>query len=115
MSHLNDDSAVKELGRMLISKNPNRRTLMTLFQHLKLYTLSGRDVYWKRYSSLLEEPLPDSQGKFWDYQFHYEQYTHPSRRLEPGPNADIALLEEEKDLVPLSKEEETMLAMLLDK
>lgn len=115
MSQSNDETFVKELGRLLISKNPNRRTLLTLFQHLKLFTLSGRDVYWKRYSSLLEEPLPDSQGKFWDYQYHYERYTHPSRRLEPGPNSDFPLKEEEEDLVPLSKEEEEILALLLDK
>jgi hypothetical protein len=114
MSQLNDETFVKEFGRLLISKNPKRRTLLTLFQHLKLYTLSGRDVYWKRYSPLLEETLPDSQGKFWDYQYHYEKYTHPSRRLEPGPNADYPLKEEE-DLLPLSKEEEEMLALLLDK
>lgn len=114
MSQLKDETFVKELGRLLISKNPNRRTLLTLFQHLKLYTLSGRDVYWKRYSSLLEDPLPDSQGKFWDYQYYYERYTHPSRRLEPGPNAEEPSKEEE-DLVPLSKDEEEMLALLLDK
>jgi hypothetical protein len=109
MSFQNDDETIREFGRLLISKNPNRRTLLTLFQHLKLYTLGGRDTYWKRYSSLLEEPLPDSQHKFWDYQEVYERFTHPSRRISP-----VHEEEKEKDLAPLTEEEERLLDMLLD-
>jgi hypothetical protein len=107
----NDDDTVREFGRLLISKNPNRRTLLTLFQHLKLYTLGGRDCYWKQYSPFLEEPLPDSQHKFWDYQEVYERFTHPSRRVTPPVSKKE---EEDKDLVPLTKEEEKLLDLLLD-
>lgn len=102
---------MKEFGRLLLTAKPNKRTLLTMFQHLKLYTLSGRDAYWRRYSSFLEEPLPDSQHKFWEYQEVYERFTHPSRRI--GGKEDF-LEKEEEDMVPLSKEEEEMLDLLLE-
>ncbi len=109
----NDEETVKEFGRLLISKKPNRRTLLTLFQHLKLYIVEGRDSYWKRYSEILEESLPDSQHKFWDYQEIFERYTHPSRRYCRYLKEE-EIVRPEEDLVPLSKEEEALLANLLE-
>lgn len=106
-----DEKAVKDFGRFLIDVDPNRRTLLAFFQHLKFYTLSGRDIYWERYSPLLEKKLPDSQHKFWDYQEIYEKYTHPSRRIPPAEKEEK---EEEEDLVPLNLGEEKLLFELLE-
>lgn len=107
-----DLDAVRDFGRLLIRTNPNRRTLLSFCRHLREYIFQGRETYWKTYSPTIERPLPDSQPEFWENQYFWEEFTHPSRRLEPGPNAEPPA--KSQDLYPTSTEDEKVMSLLLD-
>lgn len=83
-----DESFLLKFDRLLIEHEPQINTFRALFQNLYDYYTQGKDTYWRNNNDRIAEPLPASQGKFWEYQEEYEKWTHPDFRIKPTPTPE---------------------------
>jgi len=92
-----DDVFLRQFDRLLIDYEPSLNTFRVFFRNLFDYYTLGKDAYWKKNNDRISDPLPASQGKFWEFQESFEKYTHPDYRMprtnEPPRTPDLGPLE----------------------